>query len=868
MAFKIRDTDFSSLAGILGDGKLVTNPIELLTYEMDAANDRGLPDAVVFPGSEGDVTRTIRWAKERHLPLVARGAGTGLSGGAVAEHGGLVLSFSRLDRILEFDQAGRRMVIEPGMVNLNLDAYVRQSGLYFPPDPASGRTSTLGGNVAENAGGPHCFKYGVTTNYVTGMHIALADGELVRLGGKALDYPEYDFLGLLTGAEGTLGILTQVSLRLLRYPPAVKTMMAAFESVETAGNAVSTIIGRGLIPATMEFMDNKMIRIIEDYTQAGLPVEANAALIIEVDGYAQSLDAQMDEIVEILRSYEATDLRMANSPEERELIWYGRKSAAGAMARLSPAYYLLDGTVPRSCLARTLSEINEVCENLELRVAYVFHAGDGNLHPFILIEDPENAELVERVHQAGCQVMRICVEQSGSITGEHGVGIEKRDFMPLMYNQTDLDAMKDIKGVFDPENLMNPGKIFPEGSSQDERTEDRESSVVTQVSLSNDGSIEPRTTREAADAIRSCLGSGRGLHLRGGGVQSGLMHTTDCQLSTRGLREIVEYAPQDLYVTVGAGARLEEIQPRLQSDGMWLPMLSPWPEATLGGLLSTNFNAPLRMRYGGARDLLLAVQVVLPDGRICRFGRPVVKNVAGYDLPKLFVGAFGTLGLLSEVSLKLAPLPRARETLSVPMESLDLGLKLGQMCRGLCLAASGLLLCKGEIVDVASPYVLLYTAEGLPQDVSAELEQVRALLKGLDVVTTNMGQEVSASQVWADWIENASPIGRSADEPLMRAGVAPSDVGRLFREAPDLSGMNFMVDLANGCVHLRSQIGLDSVRQAALELGGYAIILAAPVGFPGLEDLWGYVPESLGLMRNLKLKWDPQGLFNPGAFLV
>jgi D-lactate dehydrogenase (cytochrome) len=868
MAFKIGNIDFSSLAGMLGEGQLVTNPIELLAYEMDAANDSGLPDAVVLPQSEEEVISIIGWAKERRLPLVARGSGTGLSGGAVAERGGLIISFSRLDRILDFDPAGRRVVVEPGVVNLNLDAYVRKSGLYFPPDPASGRTSTIGGNIAENAGGPHCFKYGVTTNYVTGLQVVLADGELVRLGGKALDYPEYNYIGLLTGAEGTLGILTQASLRLLRYPPTVKTLMAAFDSVETAGNAVSAIIGCGLIPATMEFMDGKMLRIVEDYIHAGLPVEANAALIIEVDGYPGSLDPQMDEIVEILRAHQADHLRLASSAEERELIWYGRKSAAGAMARLSPAYYLLDGTVPRSHLARTLSEINQVCDSLELRVAYVFHAGDGNLHPFILIEDPENAELLERVHQAGRQVMCICVEQDGSITGEHGVGIEKRDFMPLMYNQDELGAMQDIKDVFDPENRMNPGKIFPEQSRKDQEIENQIPESSVNLSRSIEKFIEPRTVEEAAEAVKACLDSGRRLRLRGGGTQSGFLSAVDCQLSTRGLRGIVNYVPQDLYVTVGAGTRLAEIQAQLQSDGMWLPIYSPWPEATIGGLVATNFNAPLRMRYGGLSDLLLAVTVVLPDGRVCRFGRPVVKNVAGYDLPRLFVGAYGTLGLLAELSLKLAPVPRAQETLLVPVDSLEHGLEMGKMCLGLCLTASGVLLCRGEAVDATSPYVLLYTAEGLPQDVSAELEQVRALLVGMDVTATSMGREFSASQVWADWIKHAAPFGQPADEPLVRVGVAPSDIGRFFQGMPDITGLNFMVDLANGCVYLNSKIDLDSVRKSAMKLGGYAILLAAPPDFPGLGDPWGYIPESLGLMRKLKSRWDRHYLFNPGAFLV
>ncbi len=322
----------------LAPALVLTHPVELMTYETDASMDRGTPDAVVFPRNTDEVVRIVRWANETGAPLIARGAGTGLSGGAVAEHGGVIVGFSRMNKLLEFDETGRSIVAEPGLVNLALDELVKTKGLYFPPDPASGRTSTLGGNIAENAGGPHCFKYGVTTNYITGMEVVLADGQVVRLGGRGLDYPEYDLVGLLTGSEGTLGLVTRANARLLRNTLAIKTMMASFDSVEAAGRAVSAVIARGLVPATMEMMDQKIMGIIEDFAHAGLPVEAGAALIIEADGYPDSVTPQIEEIAAILREHQARDLRVAGSAEERDRIWYGRKSAAGAMALLAPAY--------------------------------------------------------------------------------------------------------------------------------------------------------------------------------------------------------------------------------------------------------------------------------------------------------------------------------------------------------------------------------------------------------------------------------------------------------------------------------------------------------------------------------------------------
>ncbi|MBW7884248.1 MAG: FAD-binding protein, partial [Caldilineaceae bacterium] len=409
--------------------QLVSDPVELITFEVDAGFDRGQPDAVFYPESTEDVSRLMRWAHTNRVPLVARGAGTGLSGGAVAERGGIIVEFARLHHILELDRTGRNGVVEPGVVNLTLDSAAKAQGLYYPPDPSSGRSSVIGGNLGENAGGPHCFKYGVTTNYITGLEAVLADGTVVTTGGRALDYPEYDLTGLIVGSEGTLALATRAYVRLMRNPPAVRTMMVSFHSDEEAGAAVSAIIAAGLVPATLEMMDQKVMGMIEDYVQIGLPVNAQAALIVEVDGHPDSLDSQMEEIADILATHGGYDLRLAQNEEERQRIWYGRKSAAGAFARLAPAFYLVDVTVPRSLLAETLHTIGEVLARYELETGHVFHAGDGNLHPCILC-DPRDKGQMERVFAATREIVAICVDKDGSITGEHGVGIEKREFMP------------------------------------------------------------------------------------------------------------------------------------------------------------------------------------------------------------------------------------------------------------------------------------------------------------------------------------------------------------------------------------------------------------------------------------------------------
>ena len=431
--------------------QLISDPVELLTYEIDAGIDRGMPDAVAFPRSAADVTAIVRWAGANAVPIVARGAGTGLSGGAVAARGGLIVCFAHMKQLVELDPGQRRAVVQPGMINLELDRAARAQGMAYPPDPASGLTSTIGGNVAENAGGPHCFKYGVTRNYVAGLQVALADGRLVRLGGAAADYPEYEFIGVLTGNEGTLGLITEARLALLPQTTHFKTLITTFDTVEDACQAVSALIAAGLVPAALEMIEHKLIGIVEAYAHAGLPVDAAAALVIEVDGYPESVAEQMDEIVAILQVNRARSWQVAQSDEQRAQIWKARKSVGGAVARLAPAYLSLDATVPRSRLAETLHALNAVSDAAGVRVGYVMHAGDGNMHPQLLIDDPSDAALVAHVMDTAHQMMAVCANLGGSITGEHGVGIEKRPFMTLMYGPAELGAMLDIKAVFDPD---------------------------------------------------------------------------------------------------------------------------------------------------------------------------------------------------------------------------------------------------------------------------------------------------------------------------------------------------------------------------------------------------------------------------------
>lgn len=837
---------WQALKKIVRPNQIITDPIELITYENDATWEHGHPDAVVFPQSAEQVSQLVQWANRYNVPLVARGAGTGLSGGAVAEHGGIIVEFARMDRIIEFDEVGRSVVVEPGVVNLVLDEFVKTKGLYYPPDPASGRTATIGGNIAENAGGPHCFKYGVTTNYVLGLQVVLADGRIVNLGGRAFDYPEYDWSGLLTGSEGTLGLITRMQARLVRYPRGVKTAMASFESVERAGAAVSAVIAAGLVPATMEMLDQKIIRIVEDYVHIGLPVEAGAILIVEVDGYPEGLDAQMSEIVRVLEHNGAFDVHVARDTEERERLWYGRKSAAGALARWAPQKFSMDCSVPRSRLAQTLQAMNDICARHNLMVGYIMHAGDGNLHPNIPYH-PDHADEVRRGTQAFAELARVIVEYGGSISGEHGIGIEKREFMPLMCDGAELAAMWDIKQVFDPAQRLNPGKIFPTQLPQAER--------VAPASVVPQDVFVPKSARELAAGLRALAEARVPVTInaqRDGAVM----------LSTRELGGIIRYAPEDLYITISAGMTLQDVNAFLDAQGWQVPLVSPWREATVGGIVATNLNAPQRMRYGSVRDVMLCCTVALADGRIVRAGRPLVKNVAGYDLPKVFVGSYGTLGVLTDVTFKIVAQPRCQQTLVVPVNEVTTGLQWASRLLRVAMVASALVFTQGMFVsDVTSPYALVYTAEGHTQDVEAELGQVRAELQRLGAPAPQT-IESSGTTLWARFLRDAP-----THTLVTCIGIAPKDVAAWMQtHATELP--HYLVDVASGLVYViasfdqvnAAQRWLATIRQALRACNGYAVVRQMPDAWQGIVDWCGYRPETRDLMCALKARWDPTGI--------
>ena len=450
-----------ALRAVLGQDAVIDDADALRVYEADGLTAyQQLPMIVALPGSTDEVARVLRACHERGVKVVPRGAGTGLSGGALPLADGVTLGLARLNRILDIDYANRCVVAQPGVTNLAITEAVAGEGFYYAPDPSSQIACTIGGNVAENSGGVHCLKYGVTTNNILGLEMVLINGEVVRLGGKHLDAGGYDLLGVLTGSEGLLGVITEVTVRILKSPATARALLIGFPSNEAAGDCVGRVIAAGIIPGGMEIMDRAAVEAAEAFCHAGYPLDVGALLIVELDGPAVEVDHLIDRVRGIAELCGATTLRASTSEVERERFWAGRKAAFPAVGRISPDYYCMDGTIPRRRLPEVLARIAELSEKYGLRVANVFHAGDGNLHPLILYDANEPGEL-EKTEEFGAEILKLCVAVGGVLTGEHGVGVEKRDLMGTMFTETDLNQQQRLKCAFDPDGLLNPGKVFP-----------------------------------------------------------------------------------------------------------------------------------------------------------------------------------------------------------------------------------------------------------------------------------------------------------------------------------------------------------------------------------------------------------------------
>lgn len=602
------------LRGVVGDRNVITEADRLLVYESDGLTQyRVPPSAVVLPGTVSETMEVVQALHRAQVPFVPRGAGTGLSGGALAMDGAVVVGTARLNRILEIDPVRRRARVEPGVVNQMLTRRTRPQGLIYAPDPSSQSACTLGGNVAENSGGPHCLKYGVTSRYVTELDIVLPDGSLHTLGP--------DLSGLVVGSEGCFGIVTAIEVALIPEPPAVRTLLGIFPSVEAAGLAVTRIMAGGLLPAALEIVDQETIKAVEaSVFAAGYPVDAGAALVVEFDGVDAGLDQEVDQAREACLEAGASSVRTARSDAERTALWAGRKKAFGAMGRIAPDLLVQDATVPRSRLPDVLARIGEIAARHRLTVANVFHAGDGNLHPNLLF-DRRNADQLARVEAASGEIMDVCIEAGGTITGEHGVGVDKRRYMSRVYDDPTLQLMAEVKAAFDPAGLCNPGKVLPD---------------------------------EVLAAGR------RAVRHRRAGKEMG----PETEVSAPLPDQVLEHSPDDLVVRVGAGTSLAELDRAVRPSGQWLPLDPPGGlRARIGALFLEGGRAPLERGFGRLRDHVLGISGHTRGGRPFRLGGTVVKNVAGFDLIRFLCGTGDRLVRIEEMSLRLFPLPEADITL-------------------------------------------------------------------------------------------------------------------------------------------------------------------------------------------------------------
>ncbi len=938
---------FEELRDIVGDENVLSAPDELLVYECDGLpQHKHLPRAVVFPNSTEETAEVLALLHEEEISFAPRGAGTGLSGGALAINRGVVIELARMRKILEVDRKNRIARVQTGLVNAQLSRAVAPYGLYYVPDPSSQPSCTIGGNIAENAGGIHCLKYGTTTDHVIGARVVLSHGEVVDLD---LRKPGYDLLGTFVGSEGTFGIATEATVKLSPIPAAVRTLLADFLDVDDASRAVSAIIAAGMLPAALEMMDNAIIRAIEQSVfTAGLPVDAQAVLLVELDGVEAGLDEDADRAATILREHGARSVKTATDEKERKKLWAARKGAFGAVGRLMPDIMIQDAVVPRSRLPEVLAETYRISTKYNLTLANVFHAGDGNLHPLICFDLRRGAD-IENVRQAGREIMETCVRAGGSITGEHGVGLDKSSYLPLIFSEDDMDVMLRVREAFDPSGLCNPGKIIPMPRGCGEAR-----AVATQfVSEPGAAPAGPRTSRGAVEPVATAPGSdtsskpatlvaarmnearvqrelsqllgnvgvrrledltlelcdGRaeriievspasaeqtseviqfarreGLKIVPAGGRTfadagNLLTRVDLIVSTRHMNRLLRHEPADLVATAEAGMTLRDFQKQLARAGQWLPIDPPDDgRITLGGLVATGAIGPQSFGYGPLRSFVIGMSMVLADGRRIKAGGNVVKNVAGYDLCKLFTGSFGTLGVITELTFKLRPLPAETRTI-VAAGTCDSLLSVGRTIAGNHFPVAVELLSPKLAQDLATQsqaeYILLVKFAGSSRGVVSQTAQALKLLRDQGARCSTYDDDE------AIWQRLALAPLRGENDLSWLARLRPSDLSSFVKNFSALDeashpGLEWHASLGDGRVrvlarcptyHQQTVRALEGLRQKAENLGGNLVIESASAEIKRELDSWGSFGSTKELMKRIKLELDHDGLLAPGRIV-
>jgi glycolate oxidase subunit GlcD len=927
------DTLIQNLTAILGKENVLSEPDELLVYECDGLpHHKHRPRAVVFPSSTEETASVMRELARSGVPFTPRGAGTGLSGGALALNAGVVVEMARMRKILKIDVENRLAVVQPGVVNLQVSLAAAPFGLYYVPDPSSQPTCTIGGNIAESAGGIHCLKYGTTTDHVLSCRVVLAGGEIVELGAATANAQGYDLLGTFIGSEGTFGIATEATLKLVQIPPAVRTLLAEFTEVDDASHAVSAIIAAGVMPAALEMMDREIIRAVEaSIFAAGLPLDAGAALLIELDGIESGIDDEAARVTSICLEFGARSCRLALDDAERKKLWAARKGAFGAIGRISPDSMIQDAVVPRSRLPEVLSSAYAIAAKYQLRIANVFHAGDGNLHPLICF-DSRSADQVERVKEAGRELMQVCVAAGGTITGEHGVGLDKRELLPLVFSDSDMNAMLSVRAAFDPTGLCNPGKIIPMlrgcgegravapetnasspngGSATDSlpHSQSRKSDATAAPNYSKrfdpDAAVSrlqktlgdqncsiygkrsvvvsPASTDEVGEVMKLASSEGWTVLPAGASTWLDALHPAGAHLivNTTRMNRVIEHEPADLIAVSESGVRLTALNRTLGENGQWLPLDPPDDgRATIGGVVATGLSGAQQIGYGRPRGSVIGMKVVLSDGRMIKAGGRVVKNVAGYDLCKLFTGSYGTLGVITELNFKLRPLPEHEAT--VAAVAADDGLiSAGQSILQAKLFPVAVELVSSQTalklnVDTGSSSLLLVRFAGTAKGVKYQLDQAMKQLTQDDRVSD--AEIISEDRhIWHSLA--ALPLQQTATF-AWRTTVLPNELAGFLRTIRQMYGESFSSlhwQAGVGCGRMRM---IDStarsaeetikvikgVRSAASMASGALFIER---GETQLQPSERSTPNGTdALNKRIKQQLDPQNLFPPWPIML
>ncbi len=915
-----------NLRNLVGRDAVLSEPDELLVYECDGLpQHKYRPRAVVFPSSTEATSEVMRLLSRAQVPFTPRGAGTGLSGGALALNQGVVIELARMRRILKIDHNNRVAVVQTGVVNAHVSRAGAPFGLHYVPDPSSNSTCTIGGNIAENAGGIHCLKYGTTTDHVLGARVVLSNGEVIDLGAGGPEQAGYDLLGTFVGSEGTFGIATEATLRLVPIPPAVRTLLADFLDVNDASHAVSAIIAAGVMPAALEMMDHAIIQAVEaSVFAAGLPTDAGAALLIELDGLEAGIDDEAERVKNICLQYGARNCRLARDDNERKKLWAARKGAFGAIGRIAPDSMIQDAVVPRSRLPEVLADVYRIAAHYQLRIANVFHAGDGNLHPLICF-DSRSPDEVRNVKEAGRELMETCVRAGGSISGEHGVGFDKRELLPLIFSEADMETMLQVRAAFDPLGLMNPGKIIPllrgcgegravatlGGNGNNNAAAEMSASPLTfrpqehatavlqaiapaagQVSfaeVTDAGAtltMTPAASHEVCEIMRqafaqklSVLPAGAGSWLDAGNP----MPRPALEIRTTRLHKIIEHEPADLIASAEAGVSLREFNAELGKRGQWLPLDPPDDgQVTLGGVVASGSGGAQRIGYGPPRGFVIGMKVVLANGTFIKAGGRVVKNVAGYDLCKLFTGSYGTLGLITEVTFKLRPLPQASSTI------LAWGASESLLAGARAIVAANLFPVAVELLSSAfateagfsegEACLLLVRFSGLRKAVHYQSSTAIDLLKRQCPGVTAGPLAEDDTKVWRDL---AASSFRHKSRCAWRASVPPAELPRLMQTLRQDRGASFetsaswQASVADGRLRVIEAPEVDSdrlvkslqkLRTEAKSLGGSLIIETASAEFKSRIDAWGELGPRAELMRRIKQQLDPENILSPGRF--